>query len=134
MFSGEPAAALPHLEHALRLTTGAANIHFYYFWLGLDHLLMKQTDQAVECFRKASAALPQSPGYHLALASALGLRGDIAEAKANLDKAFSLGSELNSMTKILSQGNFRLNRDPKFVALRKKTFDAGLLRAGMPEQ
>ncbi len=30
--------------------------------------------------------------------------------------------------------NFRLNRNPKFVALCKKTFDAGLLHAGMPEE
>jgi hypothetical protein len=67
-----------------RLNPGYTSIHFYFFWLGYDHLLMNHADRAIDCFRKACAVWPRSAGYHLFLASALGLRGDTDEAKSAL--------------------------------------------------
>jgi TolB-like protein/class 3 adenylate cyclase/Tfp pilus assembly protein PilF len=135
LFLGEPEAALPHLEQALRLNPGSAEIHFFYFWIGYDHLLMDHVDRAVDYLGKACAALPQSGGYRLFLASALGLRGDTDEAKKELAEAvkFRPAGETSSMTKLLSSANFHDVGAPKFFAMRKKTFEAGLLRAGLPE-
>ena len=132
LFSGEPESALPHLEQTLRLSPSSANIHFFYYWIGFDHLLMNQSDRAVDYFRKACAAAPQAAGYWLFLASALGLKGDIAEAKTVLAEAIKLMPNDNSMTKLLSSANYRIGT-PKFFAMRKQTFEAGLLSAGMPE-
>jgi adenylate cyclase len=134
-FSGEPEAALPYLEQALRLSPGSANIHFYYYWIGADHSLMNHVDRAVDYFRKACAALPNYGPYHLFLASALGLRDDTDEAKTELAEAIRLRpAEFSSMTTLLNSPNFHDIGTPKFFAMRKKTFEAGLLRAGMPAE
>src|SRR5262249_40702368 len=87
LFSGEPEAALPYVEHSLRLSPTSANIHFYYVWTSYIYLLMNQTDRTVDYFRKACAAAPQAGVYWLSLASALGLRGDVDEAKTALAEA-----------------------------------------------
>ena len=134
LFSGETEAALPHFEQALRLTPGSTNIHFYYFWIGYDHLLMNHTDRAVGYFREACAGLPTSGPYHLFLASALGLRGDTGEAKTELGQAIKFRpGEFDTMTKMLNSANFHDVGNPKFFDMRKKTFEAGLRHAGMPE-
>jgi adenylate cyclase len=132
LFSGEPEAALPNLEKAVRLSPNSANIHFQYYWLGLDHLLMNDAGRAVDYFRKACAVLPQSGPYRLFLASALGLKGDLDEAKTALAEAQQLRPDFESLTKVLSSPNFRLVGSSKFLAMRKTTFEAGLLSAGMP--
>jgi adenylate cyclase len=125
---------LPHLEQALRLTPGAQNIHFYYFWLGYDHLLMDHADRAIEYLRKACTELPRSAPYHLFLAAALGLKGQLDEAKAELAEALRLRPEPSTLAKLLNTPNFRDGATPQFFALRKKTFEAGLLAAGMPAE
>ena len=38
------------------------------------------------------------------------------------------------MTTLLNSANFHDTGTPKFFALRKATFEAGLLRAGLPEE
>jgi adenylate cyclase len=133
LFSGEPEAALPYLERALRLNPGSADIHFFYYWIGLDYLLMNQIDLAVDYFRKACAALPQSGPYRLHLAGALGLKGDIDEAKMELAEAVTLRPEYSSMAKLLNSANFHVG-SPKYLAMREKTLEAGLRRAGMSDE
>jgi adenylate cyclase len=135
LYSGEPELALPHLEQALRLTPNSANTHFYYFWLGEDYLLMNQGDRAVDYLRKACAAgagAPQLRFYRLTLASALGLRGDIEEAKTTLAETRKLSPNFDSMAKLMN--SFDKIGAPKFFSMRKKTLEAGLRLAGMPEE
>jgi adenylate cyclase len=81
---GDPAAALPHLEKALRLTPADPNAVFLYFWLGDAHLLLGHADEAVELLKKSRAANPQIQGPYITLAAALGYQGDIEGAKAAL--------------------------------------------------
>jgi tetratricopeptide (TPR) repeat protein len=131
LYSGEPEAALPHLEQALRLSPASDNIHFFYAWLGYDHLLMSHAHRAAEFLRKACAAAPQHPPYRLTLASALGLSGDIDEAKNELAEAVKLKPEYSPMTKLLSSPEARVGT-PKYFTMRKATYEVGLLRAGMP--
>jgi TolB-like protein/Tfp pilus assembly protein PilF len=134
LFSGEPEAALPRFEQALQLNPGSADIHFFYYWIGYDHLLMSHVDRAVDNFRKACAALPQFSGYRLFLASALGLRGDTDEAKSELATAVKLQPDFSSMAKILKLPNFHDTGTAKFFVMRQQTFELGLSRAGLPEE
>jgi adenylate cyclase len=132
LFLGQPEAALPQFEKALELNSRYGNPFFYQFWLGYCHLLMAQTDEAIDSLRKARAANPEFPPNSLFLAVALGFKGDIDEAKAALAEAHKLRPEWDSFAK-LSKGN-NWNGSPQFVALREKTLDVGLRRAGLPEE
>ena len=75
---------------------------------------------------------PQSGVYHLYLASALGLRGDIEEAKTALAEAIKLTPGYAAVTKVVSGVIYGHIGDPKYLHMRKETFEAGLLRAGLP--
>ena len=69
----------------------------------------------------------------MGLAAALGLHGDMDEAKRVLADAINLRPELNSMKQLaLLLTNW--NATPEFVVLRQKTWDVGLRRAGLPEE
>ena len=131
LYLGQPEAALPRLEYALQLDPQVQNVWFAYFWLGDCHLLLGQTDEAIDFLRKSRAANPRLPP--LFLAAALGLRGDIDEAKATLAEALKLKPEWNSLAQ-LSAKVPNWNASPQFVALREKTVDVGLRRAGFPEE
>ncbi len=99
LYLGQPGAALPHFEYFLQLNPHRTkNIWFAYFWLGDAHLLLAQTDQAIEFFRKSQAANPRAPPFFLA--AALGLRGDIDEAKSVLAEAIKLRPEWNSLVQL----------------------------------
>jgi TolB-like protein/class 3 adenylate cyclase/Tfp pilus assembly protein PilF len=131
LYLGQPEAALPHLEDALQLNPHQTqNVWYNYFWLGYCHLLLGQTDQAIDYFRKSYAANPRFPP--LFLAAALGLRGDVDEAKALLAESLKLKPELNSLAALAKGPNW--NASPQFAALREKTVDVGLRRAGLPDK
>ena len=89
--------------------------------------LLGDADTAIDHLRKSRAAYPQGWGAYLLLAAALGLRGDIDEAKATLAEVLKLKPELNSISRVRAVpiGS---------IALRERTEFAGLRRAGMPEE
>jgi tetratricopeptide (TPR) repeat protein len=87
LFLGEPKAAIPHLERAIRLNPRDPNLSGYLWPLGQCHLLLGQVDEAVAVLRKACATMPGDYFVHLNLAGALGLRGDLDEARAALAEA-----------------------------------------------
>jgi tetratricopeptide (TPR) repeat protein len=89
-------------------------------------------DQAIDLLRKAHAANPQFWSDKLWLAGALGLRGDLDEAKAALAEAIKLKPDMNSFTALRTSFGGTLN--PQYWALREKTLDVGLRRAGFPEE
>ena len=130
LFLGQPQAALPHLEYALRLDPQVQNDWFAYFWLGDAHLLLGQTDAAIDFLRKSRAANPRAPP--LLLGAALGLKGDVDEAKAVLAESLKVRPEWNSLAQLGKVPNW--NASPQFVALREKTVDVGLRRAGLPAE
>jgi adenylate cyclase len=133
LYLGQPEAALPHLEYALQLNPQSQIVWFAYFWLGDCHLLLGQTDEAIDFLRKSRAANPGAVPPHLFLAAALGLRGDVDEAKAALAESLKLKPESNSLARLrVTAPNW--NASPQFVALREKTVDVGLRRAGLPDE
>jgi adenylate cyclase len=133
LYLGQPEAALPRLEYALQLDPQVQNVWFAYFWLGYSHLLLGQTDEAIDFLRKSRAANPRAVPPPLFLAAALGLRGDVDEAKAALAESLKLKPESNSLARLRATAP-NWNASPQFVALREKTIDVGLRRAGLPDE
>jgi adenylate cyclase len=133
MLLGRPEAALPHIEEVLQLNPSYQNVFYRYFWVGYCHLLLAHTDEAIDFFRKTIAAGLQS-GMLVLLAAALGLRGDVDEAKATLAEALKLKPEINSIAKVRAFPIGGVIDVPHLVALQEKTIFAGLRKAGMPEE
>jgi TolB-like protein/Tfp pilus assembly protein PilF len=133
IYFGDPAAALPHLEKALRLTPGDPSAVFFYFWPGIAHLLLGHADEAVELFKKSRAANPKITGPSLSLAAALGYKGDIASAKLELAAYQKMRPDITSLAAV-KRANPNLSASPEYEALRAKTIDVGLRRAGLPDQ
>ena len=130
MFLGQPEAAIPHFEKAIRLNPHDVNIADPYGGLGTCHLFLGHLDQAIELLRKARIANPRLWYIHLNLAGAFGLRGDLDEARASLAKAIELKPEMNSLALLRAYPGAG---DPQHRALYEKTLAVGLRRAGLPE-
>jgi adenylate cyclase len=103
-----------------------------YFGLGVCHQLLGHVDEAVDLLRKARAANPRIYVFHLHLAGALGLKGDIEEAKAALAESIKLKPEVNSLARWRAYRPALKN--PAYRALAEKTVDVGLRRAGFPDE
>ena len=132
LFLGEPEAAIPNLERAIRLNPRDPNLAAYYWPLGQCHLLLGQVDEAIAFLRKACASWPWEYFLHLNLAGALGLKGDLDEAQAALAEALRLKPEVDSLAKYRARSPWFGN--PRHWALREKTLNTGLRRAGLPEE
>jgi TolB-like protein/class 3 adenylate cyclase len=131
LYLGQPEAAVPQIEHSLQLNPLAQNVFFYYFWLGDCHLLLGQPDAAIDFLMKSRAANPRF-GIQIILAAAFGLKGDLDSAKATLAESLRLRPEWNSLARLAKLPNW--NVSPQYVALREKTIDVGLRRAGLPDE
>jgi adenylate cyclase len=129
---GQPEAAIPHIEQAIRLNPRDPNLAGLYGQLGMCHLFLGHLDQAIDLFRKARAANPRLSLVHFHLAGALGLKGDIDEARTALAEGIKLKPELNSLAHWRTYRPWETN--PPHWALREKTLNVGLRRAGFPDE
>jgi adenylate cyclase len=127
---GEPEAGIPHLEKAIRLGPRDPDVANNYQALGVCHLLIGHVDQAIDLLRRARAANPRWGPIPLWLAGALGLKGELDEARAALAEAIKLRPEINS----LAQARALYAGSPRYWALREKTLNVGLRRAGFPDE
>jgi tetratricopeptide (TPR) repeat protein len=132
MWLGQPEAGIPYIEKAIRLNGYNPNAAILYWELGTCHLLLGHVDQAVDLLRKARAANPRFYYTHLWLAGALGLQGDLDQAKAALAESLRLKPELNSRAAL--RALYPYLADPTYLALSDKTLDAGWRRAGFPDE
>jgi adenylate cyclase len=130
MYLGRPEAAIPQLENAMRLNPRDPNVAQYYWGLGACHLLLDRKEEAIDLLRKACTANPWHYYPPLHLAGALGLKGDLDEARAALGVSIRLQPEINSLAKWRSSRPYLNN--PQYQALLEKTFNVGLRRAGFP--
>jgi TolB-like protein/Flp pilus assembly protein TadD len=131
-FLGRPQAGIPHIEQAIQLNPRDPNIGLYYLDLGRCHLLLGHVDLAIDFLRKAIAANPRYSYSHLHLAGALGLRGDLDEARAELAESLRLNPGFNSFA--AQRAAFPSNTNPDYWAFAEKTVNLGLRRAGFPEE
>jgi adenylate cyclase len=134
MIQGQPEAAIPYLEKAIRLDPRAHSIFIAYHTLGRCHLFLGRIDEAVALIRKARALAPGVSDVHLQLAGALGLRGDIDEARREIAEAVKLKPDVNCIAQYVAKGVTQGFGNPPYQAMREKTILAGLRRAGFPEE
>ena len=93
MYLGEPEAGIPLTERAMRINPREVS----HVWaLGSCHLLLGHVEQAIDFLKRARARNPRLWYLHAVLAGALGLAGDLDEARAALAESLKLKPEINS--------------------------------------
>jgi adenylate cyclase len=132
MWLGQPEAGIPYVEKAIRLNPRDRTLASHYAAIGLCRLLLDHVDEAIDLLKKARAANPRAYYIHLWLAGALGLKGDLDEAKAALAESLKLNPERNSFA--TQRANVPWAAYPPHWALREKTLNVGLRRIGFPEE
>jgi TolB-like protein/class 3 adenylate cyclase len=132
IFLGQPQTAIPQIEKAIRLNPYDPNVASFYWCLGMCHLLLGDADQAIELLLKARASNSGLFYVYLWLAGAFGLKGDVLEAQNALSEALTLKPEINSLARLREYQPWITN--PPYWALREKTVNIGLRRAGFPEE
>ncbi len=128
---GHPQAAIIEGEKSLRLSPRDPNVWGPYLILGWCRLLLNQVDRAIDLLIKSRAANPRPWVTHFVLAAAMGLRGDLDEAKAALAKSLTLNAEVDSLARFRA---YRPWGSPQYWALFEKTAAAGVREAGFPDQ
>ena len=118
-------------EQAVRLSPRDPSIGDWYYCIGLTHLLLSRTGEAIVWLEKARGVIPAHPGPHAQLASAYALEGDLNSAKAELAEARRLSADdrYRNIARLKAAADF----GPKLCALSESTYFAGLRKAGMPE-
>jgi adenylate cyclase len=129
---GQPEEAIPHIEKAIRLNPHDPNLAGLYWGLGTCYLFLGDLYRGIDLLRKGRAANPRLFFIHLFLAGALGLRGDLNEAKAAVAEAIKIMPEIDSMTRW--RAYIPAIKNPQYWALLEKTVNIGLLRAGLPDE
>ena len=132
MFLGQPEACIPNNEKAIWLNPRDTLVGNRIQVLGLCHLLLDHVDQAIDLLRKALAANPRHWYTHFFLARALGLRGNLDEARAELADAIKIKPEIQSLAQF--RAVFPWHSNPPYWALLEKTAIIGLRRAGFPDE
>jgi len=128
---GQPDAAIPEIEKGIGLGPYDTASPGAYSMLSLAHILLGRVEQAIELSRTARARNPRLYFPHMLLAAALGLKDDLDEAKAALAEGIKLRPEFVSLARLRAYTTWG---NPQFKALREKTLDLGLRRAGMPDE
>ena len=131
MFQGKAEAAIPYVEKAIRLSPREPTLFVTYMVMGKSHLFLDHVDVAIDFLRKAVAERPGSWLVHMKLAGALGVRGDIEEARAEIAQSLKLKPEMNSVARFRAIESYQ---EPGFQARHDKTIVLGLRRAGFPEE
>jgi hypothetical protein len=88
-------------------------------------------ETAIELFRKSLAGNTRLYYTHVNLAAALGLKGDLMEARVALSEAFRLRPDINSVTRLRTSTPYN---NPQYCGLLEKMVVPGLRKAGMPEE
>jgi TolB-like protein/class 3 adenylate cyclase/Tfp pilus assembly protein PilF len=132
MFLGRPEEGTPHLEKAIRLNPRDPNIARPFGILGQAYFVLGRVDQGLEFLRHAVAANHRMWWLHLALAGALGFKGDLDGAKSALAESLKLKPEVNSLAQW--HAHMPWVTDPRFMRLTEPTLYLGLRHAGFPDE
>jgi adenylate cyclase len=89
---------------------------------------------AIEFLRKSRAATNVKLWYNAYwLAAALGLKGELEEAKEMLVEFLALKPEWNSLARVRAAFP-AFYRIPEYAEIERRTVEAGLIRAGFPAE
>jgi adenylate cyclase len=132
MWFGQPQEAITCVEKGIRLSPHDPEIAFAYSVLWMCYLLLGQVERAIGRLRKGRAANPRLYFTHMNLAAALSLNGEVEEARAALAEAIKIRPKFSSLSRF--RRALPWTRHPRYMALTENTFEAGLLKAGMPAE
>jgi TolB-like protein/Tfp pilus assembly protein PilF len=132
LYIGSIEETIPLQEQAVRLSPRDPSIGFWYWRIGVVHLLQSRIAEAIVWLEKARSANPGLPVAHAYLASAYALEGETERAAAEFTEAQRLSD--NHYPTIASLKSGRYFGVPKIRALYEATFFLGLRKAGMPEE
>jgi adenylate cyclase len=128
---GQPETAIPKIEKGIRLSPHDPTSPTAYSILSQAHLLSGHAEPAIELARKACAGNPRLYFTHILLAAALGLKGDVEEARGALAEGIKVRPDFNSLARLHGYATWG---NARFKTLRESTLDLGLRRAGLPDE
>jgi TolB-like protein len=126
---GQPRSTIGYARRVSRLSPPDPYLYVFHTQEGLAQIMLGQDDAAVACLRHAVAnnsEFPAATGY---LVAALALAGNLAEAREQLARYFSL-PDANLKT-VAGWRGMAYSQNPEYLALRERIY-AGLETAGMP--
>jgi TolB-like protein/DNA-binding winged helix-turn-helix (wHTH) protein len=132
LYTGSIEETIPLQEQAIRLSPRDPSIGFWYWRIGVVHLLQSRTEEAIVWLEKARSANGRLPVVHAYLASTYALKGETERASAEFAEAQRLSD--NHYPTIASLKAGRYFGVPKIRALYEATFFVGLHKAGMPDE
>jgi tetratricopeptide (TPR) repeat protein len=132
IFLGRLEEGISYIEKAVRLNPRDPNIARPYGILGIAYVLLGNVDRGIDLLRQACAANHRMWWLHLAIAGALGFKGDLDGARAALGESLKLKPEVNSLAQW--QVEHPWGTDPRYMRLVEPMLYLGLRRAGFPEK
>jgi len=132
-FRGQPEPAIQYIEKALRISP-REGLPGAYLHLGLCHLFLGRTDEAMSFLRKARAQNLRIWFIRLSLAGGLGLTGDPEEASSEIAEALKLKPEISSIAKWRAYLATTGHGFAPWQELMDETVYTGLRRAGFPQE
>jgi tetratricopeptide (TPR) repeat protein len=132
LYLGQPEAAIPPLEQAIRLAPDGRDVAITYWMLGTCQLLSGRVDQAIDLLERAQAANARLWAPYFYLAGAYGLRGDLDKAKSALGESMRLKPAIKSLARLRAENRWLSN--DQYWAMQEKTLNPGLRRAGFSDQ
>jgi adenylate cyclase len=130
VFLGQPEAAMPHFEKSLRLAPHDRTTPVNHFYLGMCHVMLGHTEEAIAFLRKGRSGNPRLYYIHMLLAAALGLKGELDEAAAALRQAIQIHPEIGTFSGI--RARYENRAAPQFYVRCENTVTLGLRLAGLP--
>jgi len=131
IYLGQPEAAIPQLRKATRLGPHDGATPAAFSALAHGYLLLGDIEPSIAFARKARARKPGVYIPHMLLAAALALHDEFDEAAAALAEGIRLRPQFNTLARLRAYTTWGNSR---YRALREKTVDLGLRRAGMPDE
>jgi tetratricopeptide (TPR) repeat protein len=130
VFLGQPEAAMPHFEKSLRLAPHDRTTPVNHFYLGMCHVMLGHTEEAIAFLRKGRSGNPRLYYIHMLLAAALGLKGELDEAAVALRQAIQIHPEIGTFSGI--RARYENRAAPQFYVRCENTVTLGLRLAGLP--
>jgi TolB-like protein/class 3 adenylate cyclase/tetratricopeptide (TPR) repeat protein len=139
LYTGSLEETIPLVEQAIRLSPSEGQRGFWYWQIGLVHLLQSRTDEAVIWFERARNQFPTRWSFRSYLAAAYALNSQSERAAVELAEARRLApddrySSIARMRAAGGAGGPGYWGVPKVAALFEATYFVGLRLAGMPEE
>jgi adenylate cyclase len=121
LYNGDPLAAIPWMERAIRLDPGFS--HQYLHFLGTAYLTAAKYETAAALFKERILLAPGTDLSRAFLAAALGHLGEIGEARRVWDELMTINPKY-SFTKHIGRLPFKIKEDAHRIA-------EGLNKAGL---